>query len=609
MITSISTNFSIRADKEYKRYQVKCSTGDTIPLGSNGKPKGNVVLTFYKTGTEGEMTAVSAASVNVRRNATDGRYSMFSGIGSSLDITTNLNSFIDQYGGLASIEVTMLDSVGGSVLAVQSFGAVKDGTNGTNGTNGTDGADGVSYAILLSTGATVPCTSDAELKAEALTLQLLKDGAAVTFSPTVTILSAANDVLATYSMQQDTYSTHNITLLFTSTIKHGTVNPVAPQSISVTARVGGKTVAVQRFNVVYDSPTPFVRKETVWSSGLTFHNGDIILLGGKVDNGNVFSWRCPVSGNSNEIPSLDVSNNPSTTNWVQFSYFNMVATNLLLASYALIENLGVGAVEMKNSAGETVFYAKGGSVKCDTGTFNNVDIASGKIGGFTINKNMLLYNAAGEMSQLSWGGYTYSTSATNSTTYVNVGDEAVAYESAGVVVKRTGANQGYHYGVYSDVKGGKYNMAFFGVGNVATDGFCCGFAMANLNPSSSTTLSSMTKLDISQAAYFTVTSNPSGGGRIVLPTYSELLAALGVGSSSRFLCMEITVTSIAASGECLLYGRNSTISGMNTSQYPEFHNGGTGAITSLGVSKGDVVKILLFYRSGYYYAHVVSRIV
>ena len=383
MITSISTNFSIRADKEYKRYQVKCSTGDTIPLGSNGKPKGNVVLTFYKTGTEGEMTAVSAASVNIRRNATDGRYSTFSGTGSSLDITTNLNSFIDQYGGLSSIEVTMLDSVGGTVLAVQSFGAVKDGTNGTNGTNGTDGADGVSYAISLSTGATVPCTSDAELKAETLTLQLLKDGAAVTFSPTVTILDAANDVLATYSMQHDTYSTHNITSLFTSTIKHGTVNPVAPQSISVTARVGGKTVAVQRFNVVYDSPTPFVRKETVWSSGLTFHNGDIILLGGKVDIGNVFSWRCPVSGNSNEIPSLDVTNNPSTTNWVQFSYFNMVATNLLLASYALIENLGVesveikggnGSITMKDNSGNMLFEMRNGNVICNTGTFNNVTV-------------------------------------------------------------------------------------------------------------------------------------------------------------------------------------------------------------------------------------------
>ena len=31
MMTSISTNFSIRADKEYKRYWIKCSTGEARP--------------------------------------------------------------------------------------------------------------------------------------------------------------------------------------------------------------------------------------------------------------------------------------------------------------------------------------------------------------------------------------------------------------------------------------------------------------------------------------------------------------------------------------------------------------------------------------------------
>lgn len=587
MITSISTNFSIRADKEYKRYQVKCSTGDTIPLGSNGKPKGNVVLTFYKTGTDGEMTAVSAASVNVRRNATDGRYSMFSGVGSSLDITTNLNSFIDQYGGLASVEVTMLDSVGGSVLAVQSFGAVKDGTNGTNGT---DGADGVSYAILLSTGATVPCTSDAELKADILTLQLLKDGAAVTFSPTVTILDAALNVLATYSMQQDTYSTHNITSLFTSTIKHGTVNPVAPQSISVTARVGGKTVAVQRFNVVYDSPTPFVRRETVWSSGLTFHNGDILLIGGKIDEGSVFSWRCPIAGNSAVDPKTDVSNNDTTTHWVSFDYFNMVATNLLLASYALIENLGVGAVEMKNSAGETVFYAKGGSVKCDTGTFNNVDIASGKIGGFTINKNALLYNVSGNMSQLAWDGYTYSTSATNSTTYVSVGDEAVGYESAGVVVKRTGANQGYHYGVYSDVKGGEHNMAFFGVGNVITDGMACGINVAGLTTSPTNTWAAMPRVSLDAANI--VMLSGSTNGFFALPTYAELLDSLAVGTTSRWLGVEVTVVNYTSYTQTM-YGNDEGVSGTKPGVLPTLYNGGRDTVGKVDIKAGCVAKVLL----------------
>lgn len=52
----------------------------------------------------------------------------------------------------------------------------------------------------------------------------------------------------------------------------------------------------------------------------------------------------------------------------------LVATSILLASYALVKNLGVEAIDMKDAGGNILFQAKDGNVTCRTGTFENVTI-------------------------------------------------------------------------------------------------------------------------------------------------------------------------------------------------------------------------------------------
>lgn len=115
----------------------------------------------------------------------------------------------------------------------------------------------------------------------------------------------------------------------------------APRSINIRAlvQVDGVMQAVceKNFSVTYESPLPFVRKETAWNSGLTFRNGDIILIGGKIDAGSVFIWNYPISSNSAVDPKTDITNNPSTTKWKAFDYFRMVATRILLTEYALVK--------------------------------------------------------------------------------------------------------------------------------------------------------------------------------------------------------------------------------------------------------------------------------
>lgn len=75
-------------------------------------------------------------------------------------------------------------------------------------------------------------------------------------------------------------------------------------------------------------------------------------------------------------------NYPGSTNdqnngyWQLGDKMEMVATKILLTAYALVENLGVSTVEMKDSTGKIIFEVKNGNVTCNTGTFTNIN-ASG----------------------------------------------------------------------------------------------------------------------------------------------------------------------------------------------------------------------------------------
>lgn len=59
---------------------------------------------------------------------------------------------------------------------------------------------------------------------------------------------------------------------------------------------------------------------------------------------------------------------------VATSSFGNLATDIFLAHYALIKNLGVETIEMRDSSGNILFLAKDGTVTCNTGNFKNVNI-------------------------------------------------------------------------------------------------------------------------------------------------------------------------------------------------------------------------------------------
>ena len=126
---------------------------------------------------------------------------------------------------------------------------------------------------------------------------------------------------------------------------------------------------------------PALRGPQAWSDlpdGYAFQAGgegdeykDVVLY-----EGNYYSC----AKNHYKQSSGSSSNHPYGTvdqtakNWKLGDKTELVATNILLTTYALVKNLGVEAVEMKDANGNVVFLAKNGNVTCKSGIFENITV-------------------------------------------------------------------------------------------------------------------------------------------------------------------------------------------------------------------------------------------
>ena len=100
--------------------------------------------------------------------------------------------------------------------------------------------------------------------------------------------------------------------------------------IKLTLSVNGTIVYTKRIYLNRDLPIAFARSEA-WSTGLTFKNGQVII----VDN-VVYQWDYPHAGNSLVNPSADISSNPTTTHWTAYQQWTVLATKIIMAAFALL---------------------------------------------------------------------------------------------------------------------------------------------------------------------------------------------------------------------------------------------------------------------------------
>lgn len=103
----------------------------------------------------------------------------------------------------------------------------------------------------------------------------------------------------------------------------------------------------------------------------TFYQGDVENLDEP--------YKDVVLYNNNYYSCIKTHSNKSITPtnqtfWQLGDKVELVATNVLLATYSLIKNLGAEAIEMKDGNGNILFSAKNGVVTCNTGIFNSVTI-------------------------------------------------------------------------------------------------------------------------------------------------------------------------------------------------------------------------------------------
>ena len=95
---------------------------------------------------------------------------------------------------------------------------------------------------------------------------------------------------------------------------------------------------------------------------------------------NSFYYRCKKSHVKTATNYPGSATAESQGLWELGDSIGLVATQILLAQYALVKNLGVEVIDMKDGQGNILFQAKNGNVICKTGTFENVNI-TGKLKG------------------------------------------------------------------------------------------------------------------------------------------------------------------------------------------------------------------------------------
>lgn len=159
-------------------------------------------------------------------------------------------------------------------------------------------------------------------------------------------------------------------------------NPSKDIAISIVCRgvthkrtVSFKTVADGQPGAKGDRG-PALRGPQAWSDcavGYMFQSGvsgeeykDVVLYGN-----NYYSC---IKSHTKTGKETGANNTLSTDYWKLAGNLEIVATKILLAQYALVKNLGVEAIDMKDADGSIIFQAKDGNVTCNSGTFKNITV-------------------------------------------------------------------------------------------------------------------------------------------------------------------------------------------------------------------------------------------
>lgn len=292
--------------------------------------------------------------------------------------------------------------------------------------------------------------------------------------------------------------------------------------------------------------------------------------------------------------------------WRLGDKIELVATKILLATYALVKNLGVESIDMKDEDGNILFQAKDGNVICRTGAFDNITVTnatieSGQIAGFKVSGTGLTNEPFTNDAYV-----IFSNEARKCFAGIG-GNINPAYSGARAVARFENEDttdqwgKGRNIAMLLSAKNGDYNDAFAGSGNGTLDGWIGGyrFSKYTLAKSGAIYKGGVTLRDNNRWIVYA----PSGvtGAGIVLPSLNDVLNALGIQMGKSF-CVELTIAADLDSEPFYIYGRNALKDGdatpYDTAQIPVLTHWNNGRYDRLALNPGDCVKLLLVYEFG-----------
>lgn len=152
---------------------------------------------------------------------------------------------------------------------------------------------------------------------------------------------------------------------------------------------------------------PALRGPQAWSDcavGYVFQSGasgeeykDIVVYGN-----NYYSCIKSHAKTASNNPGSTIDTNSGL--WKLSDKLEMVATKILLAQYALVKNLGVESIDMKDADGNIIFQAKDGNVICNSGTFKNIKVIGSIRNPFNLANDSFDVDYSDNVAMLSNGG-------------------------------------------------------------------------------------------------------------------------------------------------------------------------------------------------------------
>lgn len=290
--------------------------------------------------------------------------------------------------------------------------------------------------------------------------------------------------------------------------------------------------------------------------------------------------------------------------WQLGDKIELVATKILLASYALVKNLGVECIDMRDAAGNILFQAKGGNVTCKTGVFDgitvrNAEIESGRIAGFKVSGTGLTNDPFTNDAYIIFRNDAHKC-------FAGIGGNVLPATTGNRAVARfenDDANDqwglGRNIALLLSAENGSFNHAFCGTGNGTLDGWIGGHRYSKYTLAKSNTIyNGFVNLRDNNRWIIYAASTISGSG-IVLPTLYEVQQALGIGTNKAF-CVEFTILADLHTHDFYVYGRNklqdsNNATPWNTEQIPVLAHWNNGRDDRITMGAGDSMTVLLIY--------------